>query len=574
MKRLFMILLLSSWLFTSCQQQNPVESFQKMEWLLGTWKGEAEGQPFYENWVKLSDTEFSNVNFSLCNGDTLGGGYSKVLVQDGKIVYKSGSLVWELESINDQQVIFENSQYKETFTFTKTPKGEWHAHLKYANSEVEYTLQKTVDIGELTKNKPGIIEGNYSGYLEFNGKKLETSINFLKLDGKQAAVTSTPDNLQLNRPFNTVCYNPPFVKLSLQDGGKTLELNAKLEGDLLSGKVGGELPAEIHLKKQASTDSLPKNYTTEAILLTNDKMTLAGNLYLPKSTHPTGAVIMICGTGNHTKEEYNGWAHMLATKGIAVLTYDKRNVINFPELNIRQRSCDIALPGELESDVQTAINLLKTRKEIDPKKIGLLGFSQGAVIAPIVAANNPELAFIALISGNITTDREFIINQGLNKLRARNVSKEDLDKVTNTWNALFQYVTDKKNGDAIQKQLDEAYEKGYGQHSLPRNLPNDDEIKYLSTWNSFNHDPAKYLNAISIPVYVAFGDKDDLIPVQRSIQILNTIYANKPNLLTLKTYAGYNHFIKSTPNREHFDFPRFAPGYINDLTAWMLEKAK
>jgi hypothetical protein len=159
----------------------------------------------------------------------------------------------------------------------------------------------------------------------------------------------------------------PFVKLTLQDGTNMLELHAKIENDVLTGKVSGEIPAAIFMEKVEVKES-PKNYKIETDTIHNGTIDLPANLFIPVSSSPIAAVVMICGSGKHIKEEYNGWADMLASKGIAVLTYDKRNVTDFPELNIRQKSSDIVLPGALESDVQAAVELLKKKKGSMQKK--------------------------------------------------------------------------------------------------------------------------------------------------------------------------------------------------------------
>ena len=306
----------------------------------------------------------------------------------------------------------------------------------------------------------------------------------------------------------------------------------------------------------------------------NGEINLPAELYLPISAKETGAVIMVCGTGQHIKEEYNGWADLLASKGVAVLTYTKRNVTTFPNLNIRQASSDIVLPGQLESDIESAIIFLKSRKEIDSNKIGLFGFSQGAVLVPIVASKNKDVAFLIAVSGNVTTDKEFIINQSLNKLRPRNVDEAAIIETREIWNELFKYAKDKQNGSSLQKKLDKAYEKGFGRYSLPMQVPNDDEIKYLSTWNSFEHDPSKYWSKLTIPAYLVYGENDIFIPVMQSVDILKTLYKDKPNLLTLKVYPQADHFIKKSIDRNNFDFPKYADNYIIDLTEWIVQQSK
>ncbi|MBL0881939.1 MAG: alpha/beta hydrolase [Chitinophagaceae bacterium] len=573
MKQILILLILISTLVGSCQTKVSKTDFKKIEWLIGTWRGETNGQPFYEKWVKVSDTEFDNANYSICNGDTIKGGHSKIEIRNGKIAYTSDNLVWGLKELNDSMVIFESSEHRERFTFTKTSKGEWKANLKYPQSQVEYLLTKTFSISEILNEKPKLVEGYYEGYIEFMNKKLFTSINFQTTNGQQTATTSTPDNLQLNMPFNETCYNPPFIKLTLRDGTQNLELNGKLNGAELVGSLSGEIPAKVYFKKVA-TSNTRKNYTIVSLNIKNGDIVLPADLYLPISGKATGGVIMICGTGQHIKEEYNGWADLLASKGVAVLTYTKRNVTSFPNLSIRQASSDIVLPGQLESDIEAAINLLKGRKEIDSNKIGLFGFSQGAVLVPIVASKNKDVSFLIAVSGNVTTDKEFIINQSLNKLRQRNVDEVAIIETREIWNELFNYAKNKKNGSSVQKKLDKAYEKGFGRYSLPRQIPNDDEIKYLSTWNSFEHNPSNYWRKLSIPCYVVYGDNDLFIPVMQSVNILNTLFKYKPKLLTLKVYPKADHFIKKSIDRNNFDFPKYADNYISELTEWILGKAK
>lgn len=573
MKQIFQLLFLVLTLFGSCQTKVSKSDFKKMEWLLGTWKGETNGQPFYESWSKVNDTEFENFNFSICNGDTIRGGHSKIEIRNAAIVYTSDDLAWNMKELNDSIVVFENARHGETFTFSKTSKGEWKVNLKYPQSETEYLLSETVSVSELLKNKPNPITGYYDGYIEFMNKKLFTSIQFKNANGIQSATTTTQDNLQLNMPFNEVCYNPPFIKLILRDGTQNLELNGKLSGDELTGNLSGEIPAKVYFKKVISPVK-KANYQTVNLTIQNGDIKLPADLYLPVSDKPTGAVIMICGTGQHLKEEYNGWADLLASKGVAVLTYTKRNVTSFPNLNIRQVSSDIVLPGQLESDVEAAINILKNRSEINPKKIGLFGFSQGAVLAPVVASRNSAVAFLVAVSGNTTTDKEFIINQSVNRLIQRNAGEEAITQTREIWNDLFRYAKDKKYGGNIQKKLDEAYEKGFGSYSLPRQIPNDDEIKHLSTWNSFEHDPSIYWSKLAIPAYVVYGDNDMFIPVKQSVEILNSLYKNKPHFLTLKIYSQSDHFIKKSVDRNNFDFPKYADNYITDLTGWIIGQTK
>ena len=71
-----------------------------------------------------------------------------------------------------------------------------------------------------------------------------------------------------------------------------------------------------------------------------------------------------------------------------------------------------------------------------------------------------------------------------------------------------------------------------------------------------------------------YGEKDKYIPVQRSIEILNKIFANKKHLLTLILYPNADHTITTIPQQDNFDFPKYADGYISELTQWLSKQVK
>ncbi|MEO5782361.1 MAG: alpha/beta fold hydrolase [Ginsengibacter sp.] len=424
------------------------------------------------------------------------------------------------------------------------------------------------------KNVTHPLTGRFAGYFEYKGKRLNTTFYFDSQNNKQLAFISIPDNLQLDKPFTKVVYDSPHINLSMEDGEQTITIKALLNKDKIGGTLKNKIPANIYLTKVDNYKPPVKNYTIEEVVLNNNGLKLNAKLYLPKTIVPSAAIIMVSGSGAHVKEEYNGGADMFATAGIATLIFDKRNVTNFPELNLKHINSDIATMSSLVSDVETAFNFLKARKEINFLKIGLIGFSLGAVEVPVVAAKHPDIAFIIAVSGNVTTDKEFIINQGINLLKEKNYSTAITGKANEIYNKLFQYADNKANKKQLQASLDSAFREGWGQFVFPSEVPSDDELKYLMTWNNYTFDPAYYWQKINVPCLVVYGEKDRYIPVERSIDILNKIFSNKKQLLTLKLYPNADHTITTIPQPGSFDFPKYADGYISELTQWLSKQVK
>jgi len=418
------------------------------------------------------------------------------------------------------------------------------------------------------------LTGHFEGYFEYKDKKLNLAIDFEYPNGKQAAFISIPDNLQLNKPFTSVNYTAPNIELKMKDGEIPITIKATLHQNTIDGKLDGSIPASIHLLKVENYIPPVKAYTIEKLILNNNGTQLPANLYLPKKTLPSAAIIMVAGSGNHTKEEYNGAADLFASRGIATLTFDKRNVTSLPGVNLRHISSDIASMKDLVSDVETAFIFLKTKKQVRHNKIGVIGFSLGAVEVPVVAASHPELAFVVAVSGNATTDREFIINQGLNTYREKGYDTQTLAKAEVLYKHLFAYAAKRLNKGSIQRELDKAYAEKWGQVCFPPEPPGENELKYLLTWNNFEFDPADYWRKIKVPCLVVYGEKDKFIPVERSMEILQNIFTTKKDLLTLTLYPNADHTIRNVPGKNNFEFPKYADGYIHDLLNWLLKQTE
>ena len=550
----------------SCQDPGGPEKMKQMEWLLGDWKGEADGQPFHERWTRVSDARFDNINYSLCSGDTVIHARSRIELRNGALAYTSGDLVWPLKSVASDAVVFENAEFGERFTFQHTSDDGWHAVLEYPDSKLEYTLARQA-ASSSTRGRSYVL-GHFEGAMEYQGSLLAISFDFDTLGAQQRGRSSARANLQLDRVLRTLCYDPPVLTFSLAEGGGELIANVRVEGDSITGRLQGEIPAFVRARRANALREV-KPYTVLETTIDREGTILPASIFLPIAGQEHPGVVMVCGTGQHTRDEYYGWADLLARSGIAVLTYDKRNVTDFPKLNIRERVTDIGRMEDLVSDAKAAVARLRSVEVGKVGRVGIIGFSQGAVVAPMVAASDTTIAFVVAISGNATTDKEFIINQELNRLREVDADPSTLAEAERIWNALFGYVKSGSGMEELQKDLDKAYAAGWGQRCLPRHVPNEDETKHVMTWNSFELDPADHWRRVRVPSFVAFGGTDRLIPVERSATILKQVFKGKEYLLTLKVYPGADHTIKITPSSTGFVFPRFAEGYPDDVVRWI-----
>ena len=158
-------------------------------------------------------------------------------------------------------------------------------------------------------------------------------------------------------------------------------------------------------------------------------LTLSGTLTIPYSNKPVPAIILVAGTGKHDRDctskghrLFFAIADYLTRRGIAVLRYDKRGV------GKSQGVFDTTLTTkDFASDAMAGLEYMKTRKEIDHHKIGLLGHSEGGLIIAMVAAQSDDVKFLVSMAGAATTTMTDIVEQASMQLRADGASQEIID---------------------------------------------------------------------------------------------------------------------------------------------------
>src|SRR5580700_5225043 len=172
----------------------------------------------------------------------------------------------------------------------------------------------------------------------------------------------------------------------------------------------------------------------ETVHFVSGGITMAGTLALPEGspTHP--AVILFHGSGPQTRDLFT--ARWFASEGIAALAYDKRGV--------GESSGDFRkVPFmELCDDGLGAIKYLKSRKEIDAKRIGVWGLSQGGWLGPLAASRSADVAFVIAVSGPGVSPGEQMIVYYANELRARGVAETDIQEASTLRREIYNYLFD------------------------------------------------------------------------------------------------------------------------------------
>ena len=171
-------------------------------------------------------------------------------------------------------------------------------------------------------------------------------------------------------------------------------------------------------------------YRTEAASFSNGDASLAGTLLLPAGPGPHPAVVMIHGSGPATRDVFLPVADVLVRNGVAVLIHDKRGT------GASTGNYNRADFGDLAADALAGVAWLAAHPEIDPRQIGLHGFSLGSWVAPLAAARNPDVAFVIVESAPATTPAEHERQRVDRQMRADGRSREDIaEGASRSWTA-------------------------------------------------------------------------------------------------------------------------------------------
>lgn len=332
-----------------------------------------------------------------------------------------------------------------------------------------------LSISVMAQNSDTSIIGNWKGELAVSGMKLPLLFHIIQ-DNEEKNLSATMDSPSQGAedlPVNEVTFLDKNLFLKLPNRGIIYEgkliSETKIEG--IFKQAGQSFPLILTKIKEGTEEEIlnrpqepkpPFEYEDEEVIFENTKaknMTLlTGLLTLPKQINKEEkfpAVILISGSGAQDRnQEILGHkpflviADYLTKNGIAVLRYDDRGTAQSTGVFEGSTSQDFA------TDVEAAIDFLKTRKDIDTKKIGLIGHSEGGMIAPMVAANRKkEVAFIVLLAGVGVNGSEVLLNQQQAIGKLSGMSEGDLAKSKRENGGAFRIINEVNDEKLLQEKI-------------------------------------------------------------------------------------------------------------------------
>lgn len=309
----------------------------------------------------------------------------------------------------------------------------------------------------------------------------------------------------------------------------------------------------------AAADTL--GHVSEDVRYPSGPLTLAASLLTPRGPGgPHAAAVILQGSGTSGRD--NPWARAIAEElvraGLAVLLTDKRGS---GESEGDWRTADF---DDLASDALAGVEYLRGRSGIDPRRIGLVGLSQGGWVAPVAAARSPAVAFVIDVSGAAVGFAEQSYHEMANTARQAGLDDAHVQEVLDLNRAAGEYLA---TGDWAAYEQARAHGLRRPWADIARGFPGSESLPVWTFLRGvFEFDPMPYWVQVSQPVLVLYGEHDehDNVPVAESVRRLRHGFgATGKRNFRIEVIPGAGHaFID--PDRQ-----ALMPGFTQALARWL-----
>ena len=436
---------------------------------------------------------------------------------------------------------------------------------------------------------PSDIDGIWLGTLDAGIIKLRIVFKIVNTQGGLTAQLQSPDQSPNWLPANAVKRDVASLTIEIEGIGAAFEGKIAADFNSIDGtftQMREALPLALKRVKGETALARPRpqnpvkpySYREEKVSYVNKAAgnMLAATLTIPPGKGPFPAVLLIVGSGPHDRDEslmghkpFLVLSDSLTRKGIVVLRADKRGIGKSTGNYATATSADFA------EDAQTGVDFLKTRVEVDPHRIGLIGHSEGGMIAPMVAARDADVAFVVMMAGPGVPGVQIIVEQQRLIAEARGLSKEKAAEDNAKEQKLLALVETEKDPAALELELHETLANlGEPEAKI------DAQIEALtSPWYRYflAYDPAVALRKVTCPVLVLNGEKDLQVPPALNLPPIRKALDEAGNKhVEIDEMPGLNHLFQTAKTGSPAEYGEIeetmSPAVLDKIAAWILQQ--
>lgn len=433
--------------------------------------------------------------------------------------------------------------------------------------------------------------GNWEGILSAGQQKFRLIIH---VSQDSSGVKTTLDSPQQNAfkiPMESTAVSGDTIIIKDKKSGiiitglyrsasDSIYSNFAQSGARFSMKWGRTSATGIFNRPQ--TPKAPFPYKSEEVTFANPRagnIKLSGTLTLPPNVKNPPAVILISGSGPQDRNEQI-FAHepflvlsdYLSRNGIAVLRYDDRGI------GKSEGIFDWSTTYDFSSDAMAAVEYLKGRSDIDTKKIGLIGHSEGGLIAPMLASKDKSVAFIILLAAPGVSIDKLMLRQARDIAEIRNAPQIEIDKIQETNGAVFDLIRNSPENSPLDSAVVGLLKKhnyAGGNEVACRNFAQ----TILSPWyrNFIRMTPQEYLEKVKCPVLAINGDLDKQVNARMNLDAIRSALNKSGNKdVTIQTMNGMNHLFQEAKTGADTEYVQIeqtmSPLVLDMISKWIHDR--
>lgn len=462
-----------------------------------------------------------------------------------------------------------------------------------------FTAFTALILTQLTLASDKNISGIWQGTLKV--QTLELRIVFhVQTDstGAMKATMDSPDQGAKGIPVDKITVWRDSVSLAVAVAAGKYQGFIQPGDSIITGiwaQGGLSLPLDLHRVREVAQLRRPQEpkppfpYEAEEVSYENIDagIMLAGTFTKPKSVGPFPAILLITGSGPQNRDEeifghkpFFVLADYLTRRGIAVLRVDDRGIGKSTGAFGKATTKDFA------GDVRAGVKYLKSRSDVITKKIGLLGHSEGGLIAPMIAGGSNDVAFIVMLAGPSLPGEQILYLQDSLISAVMGAPQNEIQKSLRLNHSLFSLV--KREGDTtkLQQEIRSLLEQAMLADSTTGGKINEGFVtatinQLTSPWFRFflTYDPVPSLKKLTCPVLAINGSKDLQVPAEKNLEGMRQAFKASGNSnATAKLLPGLNHLFQKAETGAPLEYSRIEetlnPEALKVIGDWIAEVTK
>lgn len=436
--------------------------------------------------------------------------------------------------------------------------------------------------------KASELDGSWLGTLDTGMGKLRVVLHVLNTEDGLAATLDSPDQNAKGILVSTITWNGAKLNFAVDSIGGSYEGTISADLGSVDGtwtQLGKSLPLALKRikgdaaleRKRPQNPVKPYPYKEEEVAYENAaaKIVLSATLTIPAGKGPFPAVLLMSGSGPRDRDEtlmghkpFLVLADYLTRKGIVVLRADKRGV------GKSGGDYSTAVMADFASDADAGVEYLKTRSEVDARKIGLLGHSEGAVEAPMSAVHNRDVAFLVMMAGTGVPGDQLLPEQMRRIEAASGKSQDEIEKDVALQSEILALVEKDKDDAALDKDLREKLAGKVPEAQMGM------QVKTVSSpWfrDLLQYDPAPTLSKLTCPVLVLNGEKDVQVPPEQNLPVIRkALEAGGNKNFEIDELPGLNHLFQPAKTGGISEYSEIeetmSPVALERVVSWILKQ--